>query len=92
MNRRCYRQTLQRQERKFLHAAHSELFGEAESGSLGERIRHFESLRVDRATGTGGTESDAQREAQRTKEEAEAADEAAKLRRLKAHEFDCEDS
>ncbi|BHF82762.1 Cilia- and flagella-associated protein 91 [Sparganum proliferum] len=39
--RRAYREKLKRDERKYLSAAHHQIFGEAQDGELGESIRNY---------------------------------------------------
>ncbi|KAM7540560.1 hypothetical protein Aperf_G00000047050 [Anoplocephala perfoliata] len=85
VNRRYYRATLQRQERKYLSAAHSEIFREVEFGSLGAKIRDFEQLKKDQATSVHDEEID--KKVASSSSEEEDLD----IRRLRAHEYDCED-
>lgn len=84
MNRRWYREMLQRQERKYLSAAHSEIFNEMESGSLGAKIRSYQQLKMDQATSSHDEEID-------KKVTASSVEEELAIRRLRAHEYDCED-
>ncbi|VDN40097.1 unnamed protein product [Dibothriocephalus latus] len=39
--RRAYREKLKREERKYLNAAHHQIFGEAQDSELGESIRAY---------------------------------------------------
>ncbi|KAM3182649.1 hypothetical protein ACTXT7_011888 [Hymenolepis weldensis] len=56
VNRRFYREELQRQERKYLNAAHRELFDELESGQLGAQIRDYQELRRDQSVSVNDKE------------------------------------
>ncbi|VUZ55802.1 unnamed protein product [Hymenolepis diminuta] len=58
VNRRFYREELQRQERKYLNAAHRELFDEIESGQLGAQIRDYQELRRDQSVSVNDKEID----------------------------------
>ncbi|VDO04993.1 unnamed protein product [Rodentolepis nana] len=49
VNRRFYREELQRQERKYLNAAHQEIFDELESNQLSAQIRGYQELRIDQS-------------------------------------------
>ncbi|KAH9277527.1 hypothetical protein ECG_09769 [Echinococcus granulosus] len=84
VNRRCYREMLQRQQRKYLSAAHHELFHEVESGPLSANIRHYQGLLKDKATSMEGMEEE------KDEKLSEIQDEIT-LSQLKGHEYDCED-
>uniref|UniRef100_A0A5K3EHA8 Cilia- and flagella-associated protein 91 n=1 Tax=Mesocestoides corti TaxID=53468 RepID=A0A5K3EHA8_MESCO len=58
VNRRAYKALLDQRERKYLHAAHSEIFQEVETGSLSTEIRDYEDNRTDQGTCTENPESE----------------------------------
>ncbi|VDM32181.1 unnamed protein product [Hydatigera taeniaeformis] len=90
VNRRCYREMLQRRQRKYLSAAHHELFDEVESSSLGASIRHYQGLLQDTSTSVPNTKAE-EAEAEGGGEKSPNLQDIVVLKRLKGHEYDCED-
>lgn len=75
---------LKRRERKYLSAAHSELFNETESGELSANIRHYQELIGNQAIATE-TKRELEKKDQSSDKEADLTE-----KRLKGHEYDCE--
>ncbi|VDK21899.1 unnamed protein product [Taenia asiatica] len=82
VNRRCYREMIQRHQRKYLSAAHRELFDEIESAPLSANIRHYQGLLKDSVTSVENAEEE--------KEKPPELQDVVALRHLKGHEYDCE--
>lgn len=73
---------LQRHQRKYLSAAHHELFDEIESAPVSANIRHYQGLLKDSATSVENAEEG--------KEKPPELQDVLALEYLKGHEYDCE--
>ncbi|KAL5104281.1 Cilia and flagella-associated protein 91 [Taenia crassiceps] len=82
VNRRCYREILQRHQRKYLSAAHHELFDEIESASLGANIRHYQGLLKDNVTSAANVEEERGKPPE--------LQDVLELEHLKGHDYNCE--
>ena len=77
---------LRRRERKYLSAAHSELFNETESGELSANIRHYQELHKHQST----VSTEEATEDEEGKEQLLNIEKEMTEARLKGHEYDCE--